>query len=75
MVASETTASETRQDGEPSILLTIPDVVRLTRYGRTTIYAEIRAGRLRTRRLGASVRIHRDDLNEWINQQADDHAA
>lgn len=55
---------------EPPILLRIPEVMHLTRLGRTTIYGEINAGRLKTIQFGRAIRIHRADLDAWIKARA-----
>ena len=63
----ETVSTEPRR--EDAVLLRIhPDATRLTNLGRTTLYAEIAAGRLRAVKFGRAVRIRRDDLNAWIDQ-------
>lgn len=54
---------------EPLLLRIHPDVTALTRLGRTTIYGEISAGRLRAVRIGRTVRVRRDDLERWLDQQ------
>lgn len=62
-----TTIEETRSS-EP-LLLRIHDVVALTNLGRSTIYSEIAAGRLRAIHIGRAVRVRRDDLERWLDQQ------
>ena len=55
--------------GREAILLKIhPDVTGLTSLGRTTIYAEIAAGRLRAVKVGRAVRVRRDDLDRWLDR-------
>jgi excisionase family DNA binding protein len=54
---------------EPVLLRVHPDVTRLTNLGRTTIYGEIAAGRLRAVHVGRAVRIRRDDLERWLDRQ------
>jgi excisionase family DNA binding protein len=54
---------------EPLLLRIHPDVTTLTSLGRTTIYAEIAAGRLRAVHVGRAVRVRRDDLEKWLDQQ------
>lgn len=51
---------------EPILLRIHPDVTSLTRLGRSTIYNEIAAGRLRAVRIGRAVRVRRDDLDRWL---------
>jgi excisionase family DNA binding protein len=53
---------------EPILLRIDPDVTRLTRLGRSTIYQEIAAGRLRAVKIGRSVRVRRDDLEAWLDR-------
>ena len=48
--------------------LTIQDVVKLCKNGRTTIFAEIKSGRLRSYKLGRTRRITPQAVREW--QQA-----
>ena len=54
--------------GQALLLRIHPDVTRITSLGRTTIYNEIAAGRLRAVRVGRSVRIRADDLQQWIER-------
>ena len=53
---------------EPLLLRIHPDVTRLTSLGRSTIYNEIAAGRLRAVRIGRAVRVRRDDLDRWLER-------
>jgi excisionase family DNA binding protein len=56
--------------GREAILLRIhPDVTGLTNLGRSTIYQEIAAGRLRLVKIGRAVRVRRDDLDAWLDRQ------
>lgn len=48
-------------------LFTIPEAGRRTSQSRTTIYAEIAAGRLKTVRIGSSRRITAAALAEYID--------
>jgi excisionase family DNA binding protein len=43
-------------------------VTALTNLGRSTIYQEIAAGRLRAIKIGRSVRVRRDDLDAWLDR-------
>jgi excisionase family DNA binding protein len=45
---------------------TIPEVIRDTGTSRTTIYEEIKAGRLKARKLGRRTLILADDLQNWL---------
>lgn len=46
----------------------IREVIQKTGIGRTKIFAEIRAGRLRARKLGRRTIIAAADLEHWISQ-------
>jgi excisionase family DNA binding protein len=61
-------ATHEARSGEPILLRIHPDATRLTSLGRTTLYAEIAAGRLRAVKFGRAVRIRRDDLEAWIEK-------
>jgi len=52
-----------------AILYTIKDVQEMTQLGRTTIYELMRTGELPYLRIGRSVRIRREALDEWLNKQ------
>lgn len=39
----------------------------MTGFGQTTIYAEIKTGKLRARKLGARTFITIDDLRAWLD--------
>ena len=65
----QTAATEPEASRQEPLLLRIhPDATRLTNLGRTTLYAEIAAGRLRAVKFGRAVRIRRDDLDAWIER-------
>ena len=49
-----------------ALLLTIPDVARLTNSGRSSVYEWIAKGWLPTVKIGRSVRVRRADLDRWI---------
>lgn len=55
-------------------LLTIDEFCKLTRTGKTKVWAEIGAGRLKALRYGRCVRITREAMNEWIASLPDFHA-
>ena len=57
------------RNSEPLLLRIHPDVTALTRLGRTTIYSEIAAGRLRAVHIGRAVRVRRDDLEHWLDRR------
>src|SRR5262245_11076678 len=54
---------------EPPELLTLQDVAVRCRLGRTLLYEEIGAGRLRVVRFGRAVRVRSDDLAAWIEER------
>jgi excisionase family DNA binding protein len=45
----------------------ITDAIRLSGVGRSTIFDEIKAGRLKARKAGRRTLILRDDLKAWLN--------
>ena len=47
-------------------LLTVRDVCALYSIGRTTLYREVAAGRLRLRKMGTATRIAREDVEAWV---------
>jgi len=51
------------------LLLTVEDVCRATKLGRTTVYALVRRGELPTVRIGRTVRVRRETLQEWLAEQ------
>jgi excisionase family DNA binding protein len=57
---------------EPVLLRVHPDLTQLTRLSRTTLYAEISAGRLRAIHVGRAIRVRREDLEVWIRRHAGD---
>jgi excisionase family DNA binding protein len=61
-------ATHEARSREPLLLRIHPDATRLTSLGRTTLYAEIAAGRLRAVKFGRAVRIRRDDLEACIEK-------
>lgn len=60
---------ETKQKVEAPELLTLQDVAQRCRLGRTLLYEEIGAGRLRVVRFGRAVRVRSDDLAAWIEER------
>jgi excisionase family DNA binding protein len=62
-------ATQERAAREAILLKIHPDVTGLTNLGRSTIYQEIAAGRLRVVKIGRAVRVRRDDLNAWLDRQ------
>lgn len=66
---NEQREAEKQRRGAEALLLRIhPDVTGLTNLGRSTLYNEIAAGRLRAVRIGRAVRIRRDDLERWLDR-------
>ena len=49
----------------------IPDVVKETSFGRTRIYEEMRAGRLRAVKLGRRTVVLATDLDAWLRNLAE----
>lgn len=47
--------------------LSVRDVTSLARIGRTTVFAEIRAGRLAAKKIGARTIILRSDFDRWLD--------
>ena len=56
---------------EPLLLRVHSDFTQLTNLGRTTVYNEIASGRLRAVHIGRAVRVRRDDLETWLDQQTE----
>lgn len=48
-------------------LLTIKDVCTRYSIGRTTLYREAAAGRLRLRKMGTATRVARKDVEAWMS--------
>jgi excisionase family DNA binding protein len=53
-------------DQLPPAALTIQEFCRWTRIGRTTLYAEVKAGRITLRKIGAKSVILRSDAEAWL---------
>ena len=51
-------------------LLRIPDVVAATGLSRSFIYQRIASGELKVVRIGRTVRVRIEDMNNWINEQS-----
>ncbi len=62
--------TEGAQPDRPLLLRIHPDVTTLTSLGRSTIYSEIAAGRLRAIKIGRAVRVRRDDLDRWLESRS-----
>lgn len=50
----------------PKLAYTIPEAVKATGIGRSALYEEIKAGRLRSRKRGAQTLILAEDLNQFL---------
>lgn len=59
---------------EPLLLRVTPDVVHITGLGKSTIFEAIARGELKATRFGRAVRIHRADLEAWIQANRDSAA-
>jgi excisionase family DNA binding protein len=55
---------------EPSVLMTIPVVVKSCGLSKVTIYHEVKAGRLRAFKIGRSIRFRVADYEAWIDSYA-----
>jgi excisionase family DNA binding protein len=53
-------------DQLPPAALTVPEFCRWVRIGRTTLYAEVKAGRIKLRKIGAKSVILRSDGDAWL---------
>ena len=51
----------------------IAEAVSATGVPRSTIYSEIKAGRLKTKKLGAIQLIMAEDLRDWLSKLEADH--
>ena len=49
----------------PSELMTVADFCNRYRIGKTSLYREAAAGRIRLRKFGAATRIAREDAEAW----------
>jgi excisionase family DNA binding protein len=67
---------DTTQNKEVAVthLMTIAEVAKLARLGRTLLYSEIAAGRLRTVKFGRAVRVRSDDYQAWIDERTREQA-
>jgi excisionase family DNA binding protein len=64
-----TTADGLRATGlDESLLLTPEEAARLLRIGRTTVYALMKAGDLRSVHIGRSCRLARAELERYVNR-------
>lgn len=50
------------------VLLRISEVTKATGFSRSFIYDRISAGDLKVVRIGRTVRVRIEDMNEWIGQ-------
>jgi excisionase family DNA binding protein len=49
------------------VLLTVADLCQATGLGRTTLYSQIKQGRLRARKCGRRTLFHCDDIASWLD--------
>ena len=47
-------------------LLTIPQIAEAQQRSRSSVWADVRSGRLKSMRFGRSVRIHPDDFDDFM---------
>ena len=52
------------------VLLRISEITEATGYSRSFIYDRISAGDLKVVRIGRTVRVRVEDMNDWIAQQS-----
>lgn len=50
----------------PSELMTVADFCERYRVGKTSLYREAAAGRIRLRKFGTATRIAREDAEAWV---------
>lgn len=50
----------------PSELMTVADFCARYRVGKTSLYREAAAGRIKLRKFGAATRIAREDAEAWV---------
>lgn len=55
------------QNPNDVVAYSIDAAAKASHTGRTALYAEIRAGRLRAIKMGKRTLITADDLREWLN--------
>lgn len=69
------TAHTASQHNNERVLLTVEDAAERLSIGRTTMYALIKAGHIRTVRIGHLRRVPADALHTYVQQLADRNAA
>lgn len=57
-----------RHPEDPEVLLTVADVMRLAKFGRTKVWAALRSGALASIKLGRSRRIRVRAYQHWIGR-------
>jgi len=57
--------------GEERLLLRVEEAATLLGVGRTTVYAMVSAQKLPVVRIGRSVRIPRETLEQWVRDRID----
>jgi excisionase family DNA binding protein len=63
---ADTPSSLTSGTSHVRVSFSVPEAAKMTGFGQTTIYAEIKAGQLRARKLGARTFITIEDLRAWL---------
>lgn len=63
------------ETGAPSQWLRLKDVIELTKLSRTTLYAEIAAGRLKSFPVGRARRFTREAVRAWQSIYAESAAS
>jgi excisionase family DNA binding protein len=53
----------------PPLLLKVPEAARMLNVSRTTLYELMRAGDIRTVRIGRAVRVPVRELERWVAEQ------
>ena len=72
-IVTAPSASPSPNDAGP-LLLSVDDVCALTGLGRTSIYGELRAGRLASVKVGRRRLVPRAALDAWIEELPDGSA-
>jgi hypothetical protein len=67
--------TETHSPNDNRLAHTIEDAVRITTAGRTSIYAAIKGGELKARKIGRRTIILDEDLRAWLASLPEREAA
>ena len=60
--------SENNPSYEIPLVMSVPEMARLLRIGRNAGYSLVNSGKIRTIRIGKSIRISRSALLEYLNE-------